>query len=80
MIEPANGKPEAGGDVFTVEIRKLRYHLGGRQAAASRSSTSLTRIRIPRTQGRPPHWSGFTVIRSISSTVWPTRFAPVGTT
>lgn len=28
------------------------------------SKTSLTRIRIPRTQGLPPHCRGFTVIRS----------------
>ena len=32
---------------------------------ANKSRTSLTRIRIPRTQGRPPHCLGFTVIRSI---------------
>src|SRR3982750_4071831 len=31
---------------------------------ASRSRTSLTRIRRPRMQGRPPHCSGSTVIRS----------------
>src|SRR4051812_13779125 len=31
---------------------------------ASRSRTSLTRIRIPRMQGRPPHCSGSTVMRS----------------
>ena len=31
---------------------------------ASRSRTSETRIRIPRTHGRPPHCSWFTVIRS----------------
>ena len=35
--------------------------------AARRSSTSTTRIRIPRTHGRPPHWAGFTVMRSGSS-------------
>ena len=31
---------------------------------AKRSRTSLTRIRIPRTQGRPPHCFGLTVMRS----------------
>ena len=31
---------------------------------AKRSRTSLTRIRIPRTQARPPHWSALTVMRS----------------
>ena len=30
---------------------------------ASNSKTSETRIRIPRMQGRPPHCSGFTVMR-----------------
>lgn len=34
---------------------------------AKRSKTSLTRIRIPRTQGRPPHCRGFTVIRFVKS-------------
>ena len=34
---------------------------------ASRSSTSLTRMRIPRTQGRPPHWAGLAVMRWSSS-------------
>lgn len=34
---------------------------------ASRSSTSVTRMRNPRTQGRPPLWSGFTVIRSATA-------------
>jgi hypothetical protein len=34
--------------------------------AARRSSTSFTRIRIPRVQGRPPHWFGLKVILSIS--------------
>jgi len=32
---------------------------------ASRSSTSVTRMRMPRMQGRPPHCRVFTVIRSI---------------
>ena len=32
--------------------------------SANNSSTSLTRIRMPLTHGRPPHWRGFTVIRS----------------
>ena len=32
--------------------------------AARRSSRSLTRIRIPRMQGRPPHWLGLTLMRS----------------
>ena len=31
---------------------------------ASRSRTSVTRILIPRMQGRPPHWFGLNVIRS----------------
>ncbi len=31
--------------------------------AARRSSTSMTRIRIPRIHGRPPHCAGFTVMR-----------------
>lgn len=35
----------------------------GVNPAASRSSTSVTRIRIPRIQGRPPHCSGLVVIR-----------------
>ena len=33
--------------------------------AASKSSTSMTRMRIPLMQGRPPHCSGLTVIRSV---------------
>lgn len=32
--------------------------------AARRSSTSITRMRIPRIQGRPPHCSGLIVMRS----------------
>jgi hypothetical protein len=36
----------------------------GDRPDASKSNTSVTRMRSPRTQGRPPHWSGFTVIRS----------------
>ena len=39
----------------------------GDRPDASGSSTSVTRIRSPRTHGRPPHWSGFTVIRSASA-------------
>src|SRR6185295_4234794 len=35
--------------------------------AAKRSRISLTLIRIPRIQGRPPHWLGLTVIRSSRS-------------
>ena len=34
---------------------------------AKRSRTSVTRIRIPRMQGRAPHCSGSTVIRSANS-------------
>ena len=34
---------------------------------ARRSSTSVTRMRIPRTHGRPPHWVGLTVILSATS-------------
>jgi hypothetical protein len=36
----------------------------GDRPDASKSNTSVTRMRSPRTQGRPPHWSGFAVIRS----------------
>jgi hypothetical protein len=44
----------------------------GVSPVASRSTTSLTRMRIPRTQGRPPHWRGFTMIRSeIVDIFWP---------
>src|SRR5471032_2237872 len=32
--------------------------------ATNKSSTSLTRIRIPRMHGRPPHCFGLTVMRS----------------
>jgi len=39
----------------------------GDRPEASKSNTSVTRMRNPRTQGRPPHWSGFTVIRSASA-------------
>ncbi len=39
----------------------------GDNPAASRSSTSLTRMRILRTQGRPPHCCGLTVMRSVVS-------------
>jgi hypothetical protein len=38
-----------------------------RQPRGQRSSTSETRIRIPRTHGRPPHWSMFTVMRSTAT-------------
>ncbi len=34
--------------------------------AASRSSTSLTRMRRPRRQGLPPHWFGSMVMRCLS--------------
>ena len=37
--------------------------------AARRSRTSMTRMRIPRTQGRPPHWRGLTVIRFAMSAI-----------
>lgn len=33
--------------------------------AAKRSRISVTRMRMPRIQGRPPHWSELNVIRSI---------------
>ena len=43
---------------------------------ASRSNTSTTRIRRPRMHGRPPHWSGSTVIRSTARDyLLPVRFA-----
>ncbi len=35
--------------------------------ADNKSNTSVTRIRMPRMQGRPPHWAGLKVIRSIIS-------------
>ena len=35
----------------------------GVRPETSRSSTSVTRILIPRTQGRPPHCPGFVVMR-----------------
>ena len=39
--------------------------------AASKSSTSLTLIRIPLTQGRPPHCFELNVIRSSSASIKP---------
>ena len=53
----------------------------GRTPSRSRGdrSTSVTRMRIPRMQGRPPHCSGSTVIRSASfatSDVLPSRLCP----
>lgn len=40
--------------------------------SAKNSSTSLTRIRIPLTHGRPPHCFGFTVVRSKICVINPT--------
>ena len=37
----------------------------GERPAARRSRTSLTRMRMPRTHGRPPHCCGLIVIRSV---------------
>src|SRR4029453_2496608 len=42
---------------------------------ASRSNRSVTRVRRPRTQGRPAHWSGLTVIRSASAATVALSFA-----
>ena len=41
----------------------------GVKPLAKRSKTSVTRIRMPRTQGRPPHCSGSTVIPSARLTI-----------
>ena len=49
----------------------------GLRPAASKSRTSLTRTRSPRTHGRPPHCSGSTVIRfAISVIALPSRDFP----
>ncbi len=40
--------------------------------AARRSSTSITRTRIPRIHGRPPHCAGLKVIRSGWPAIWVT--------
>ena len=46
----------------------------GDSPAANNSRTSVTRIRIPRMQGRPPHCSGFTVMRSAISVMTLPRY------
>ncbi len=48
--------------------------------ASRRSSTSVTRMRMPRTQGRPPHCCGFVVMRFKVSTgpIWHVRSSPAG--
>jgi len=38
-------------------------------ARCQKASTSVTRIRMPRIHGRPPHWLGLMVIRSRRSTI-----------
>ena len=73
MVEAPAGESQARRHILDLQIGQLGDDLLRREARRRRSSTSMTRMRSPRMQGRPPHWSGFTVIRSISSTVWPMR-------
>ena len=55
---------QAGANVLGLQVRKVRKDFTLRHPAASKSSTSLTRMRMPRMQGRPPHCLGLKVIRS----------------
>ena len=41
----------------------------GESPSPSRSSTSPTRMRMPRTHGRPPYWAGFVVMRLMAPVV-----------
>jgi hypothetical protein len=64
MIDPAGGEAKRSLQVGGFEVRHFVQDLLGRESGSNRSSTSLTRMRMPRMQGRPPHCSGSTVILS----------------
>ena len=64
VIDPPARKAKTRHDVFGLNVRKFLQNLLAGQAVASRSRTSVTRMRMPRTQGRPPHCAGSTVMRS----------------
>src|SRR5215204_5728210 len=65
-IYPPTCEPQARANVFEFEVGHLLKVFLGERPFARRSRTSLTRIHMPRMQGRPPHCSESTVTRSAS--------------
>lgn len=79
-VDPEDHAPSTGwSNLRLAYVRQARMSSGSRSGSSSstcstespfdspfdsRSSTSMTRMRMPRTHARPPHCSGFTVIRS----------------
>ena len=59
-------QPPASSTLFECPNRSFTTWTGVPACQPRRSSTSLTRTRRPRMQGRPPHTAGSTVIRSIA--------------
>jgi hypothetical protein len=58
VVHLRRGECQASPDVFGFQIGKILRISFSATPAASISSTSLTRMRIPRMQGRPSHCSG----------------------
>jgi hypothetical protein len=52
-------------NVFGFQVREIREDLFGAHPSASISRMSVTRMRMPRMQGRPPHCAGLLVMRSL---------------
>jgi len=68
-IDTPRREPQSGRDVLTLKIWKIRQDCLDAHPSASISRMSLTRMRMPRMQGRPPHCAGLKV-RRMSSEGW----------
>jgi hypothetical protein len=66
VVRLRSGEGQTSANIVVLEIRKVGKHSASLTPAARRSRTSLTLIRMPRMQGRPPHWCGLNVMRSIA--------------
>ena len=63
MVNATAGKHQAGLEAVCFQVGHRVKDLGGVETEGEKVEKSLTRIRIPRTQGRPPHCFGLTVRR-----------------
>ena len=66
MVRLCCGKGQTGADVFLLKVRKIREYFGLAYSGGQKIEDIFDPMRMPRMQGRPPHWFGLKVMRPMA--------------
>ena len=75
MIRLCRSKGQTGEDILPLKMRKIAQQFGFANTSGKKIEDVLRPDTMPRMQGRPPHWFGLKVMRSMTQSLTLTQKA-----